>query len=410
MSWRVTLSVLLLVLLGLLSSYWNRPPVFLNSSQLSLDGYTHIELLGDSNWKMSKEDGWASTHPSRARLSNTKVEQWLRLFETVQPSLPPKGSPSHTIRFTQYDSDRTIDLPVWFDVVGPAKIQFENVWYLVSAEVVEPIRFGLAPFRTFQIVPPAVSPASVKITVGNSTSLELVRSSLWSIHEPLSAPADAGAVQTWLESVELKSADAILGEVSQIDVELLSGLFPVSAELSLIGADSAPTRSVRFGKRLSDGSRLAQVRGEDVIFVVGPEDAATMLPSPTRFLVPTCTTLAPERVHTLVVGQQAERRNGISGRFSADGDRLLNLLTVTPATNFALAASFADGITIQLFDQSGEILFSGEIKIEGNQVAVCSDGLARILPLGDDLLSWIRKAVDTNDQDQSSSPPPEGAS
>ena len=210
--------------------------------------------------------------------------------------------------------------------------------------------------------------------------------------------------------MESKSAGAILGHVSQDQAELLSGLFPVAAELSLVGDQSVPGRSIRFGKRLPDGSRLAQVHGEDVIFVVRPEDAAFMLPSPTRFLVPTCATLVPERVHTIVVAQQAERRNSVTGRFGSSGERLLELLTSTPATNFALASSFANGVIIEAFDRSGETLYSGEIQIEGNQVAVWSDGLARILPLDDDLVSWIQEAVGTTDQDQSLSLPPVGAS
>ena len=410
MSWRITASVFLVVLAGMVTAYWNRPLSLLTTTKISLDGYTNIELLGESSWTMSKEADWSSIHPIRARLSSSQVEQWIRLLEQVQPCLAPKGVPSHTIRFTQSSSDLTLDLPVWFDVVGPAKIQFEGVWYSVSSEVLEPIRFGLAPFRTSQLLPLALSPTTIKIKVGNSTSLELVKSSSWSVREPLLAPADAGAIQTWLEAVESKSAGGILGHVSQDQAELLSGLFPVAAELILVGDQSVPGRSIRFGKRLPDGSRLAQVQGEDVIFVVRPEDAAFMLPSPTRFLVPTCTTLVPERVHTIVVAQQAERRNRVTGRFGSSGERLLELLTSTPATNFALASSFANGVIIEAFDRSGETLYSGEIQIEGNQVAVWSDGLARILPLDDDLVSWIQEAVGTTDQDQSSSLPPVGAS
>lgn len=410
MSWRLTVSVFLLVSTGIISTYLNRPLALMNSTKISLDGYTNIELLGESSWTMSKETGWASILPIRARLSTFQVEQWIGLLEQVEPCLAPKGDPSHTIRFTQSDSDPMLDVAVWFDIVGPAKIQFEDVWYSVSSEVLEPIRFGLAPFRTLQLLPPALSPTTIKIKVGNSTSLELARTPSWSVREPLLAPADAGAVQTWLEAVESKSAGSILGQVSQSEAELLSGLFPVAAELSLVGAPSVPDRSIRFGKRLPDGSRLAQVHGEDVIFVVRPEDAAFMLPSPTQFLVPTCTTLVPERVHTIVVAQQAERRNSVTGRFGSAGESLLELLTSVPATNFALASSFANGVIIEAFDRSGESLFSGELQVEANQVAVWSNGLARILPLGDELFSWIREAVGTTDQDQSSSLPPVDAS
>lgn len=410
MSWRLTVSVFLLVSTGIISTYLNRPLALMNSTKISLDGYTNIELLGESSWTMSKETGWASILPIRARLSTFQVEQWIGLLEQVEPCLAPKGDPSHTIRFTQSDSDPMLDVAVWFDIVGPAKIQFEDVWYSVSSEVLEPIRFGLAPFRTLQLLPPALSPTTIIIKVGNSTSLELARTPSWSVREPLLAPADAGAVQTWLEAVESKSAGSILGQVSQSEAELLSGLFPVAAELSLVSAPSVPDRSIRFGKRLPDGSRLAQVHGEDVIFVVRPEDAAFMLPSPTQFLVPTCTTLVPERVHTIVVAQQAERRNSVTGRFGSAGESLLELLTSVPATNFALASSFANGVIIEAFDRSGESLFSGELQVEANQVAVWSNGLARILPLGDELFSWIREAVGTTDQDQSSSLPPVDAS
>ena len=111
-----------------------------------------------------------------------------------------------------------------------------------------------------------------------------------------------------------------------------------------------------------------------------------------------------------VVAQQAERRNSVTGRFGSAGEGLLELLTSLPATNFALSSSFANGVIIEAFDRSGESLFSGELQVEANQVAVWSNGLARILPLGDELISWIREAVGTTDPDQSSSLPPVGAS
>ena len=407
MSWRVTAFVLFVAAALVVWSSWSRPLELLNTGQIHLDGYSQIEVLGTSGWSMSKQRGWVSVTPNRARLSNTQVEQWIRLLETVEPCLPPEAEPTHTIRFSESDSAPNIDVPVWLDVVGPVKIQLEEVWYSVSSEVAEPIRFGLAPFRSLQILPPSFSPAGVKITLGDRTSLELSKASSWSVREPLLAPADAGVVQAWLEAVELKSALAILGEVPEDEADLLAGLFPVAAELSLIGTQSTPTRSVRFGKRLPDGSRLAQVRGEDVVFVVGPEDAAFMLPSPTRFLIPTCTTLVPERIHTIAVGDQALRRNALTGRFDSVGDRLLDLLTFTHASNFALAATLSDGVVFQAFDRSGGILFSGHIQIDGAQVAVWSEGLARIVPLGDELISWIRSAVDTNDQGQSSQSTPE---
>ena len=174
MSWRITVGVP-----GcngsMVTAYWKRPLSLLTTTKISLDGYTNIELLGESSWTMSKEADWSSIHPIRARLSSSQVEQWIRLLEQVQPCLAPKGVPSHTIRFTQSGSDLTLDLPVWFDVVGPAKIQFEGVWYSVSSEVLEPIRFGLAPFRTSQLLPLALSPTTIKIKVGNNTPLNWSR-------------------------------------------------------------------------------------------------------------------------------------------------------------------------------------------------------------------------------------------
>ena len=307
MNWRTTACVLVLALASVVWSSWSRPLDLLPSPELNLDAYSQIEVLGDTGWSMSKKGDWRTTRPSRARLSNTRVEQWIRHFDRLESCPPPEETPAHTIRFSESDSSGPLDVPVWFDVVGPAKIQLDGRWYSVSSEVVEPIRFGLAPFRTLQVVPPSFSPTAVRITLGDRVSLELLRTSSWSIREPLEAPADSGAVQAWLEAVESKAAAAILGEVPATQSQLLSGLFPVAAELTLVGTELMPTRSIRFGKRLADGSRLAQIRGEDVVFVVGPEDTAFMLPSPTRFLFPTCSTLLPERIHTIAVGQQRNR-------------------------------------------------------------------------------------------------------
>ena len=408
MNWRTTACVLVLALATAVWSSWSRPLDLLPSPELNLDAYCQIEVLGDTGWSMSKEGDWRTTRPSRARLSNTRVEQWIRHFDRLESCPPPEEAPAHTIRFSESDSSGPLDVPVWFDVVGPAKIQLDGRWYSVSSEVVEPIRFGLAPFRTLQVVPPSFSPTAVRITLGDRVSLELLRTSSWSIREPLEAPADSGAVQAWLEAVESKAAAAILGEVPATQSQLLSGLFPVAAELSLVGTESMPTRSIRFGKRLADGSRLAQVRGEDVVFVVGPEDTAFMLPSPTRFLFPTCTTLLPERIHTIAVGNTAVRRNALSGRFDPVGTLLLDLLTATPASNFAMSASLPDGAPFQAFSQAGEELFTGQIQLEGSQLAVWSDGLARIMPAGDGLITWLQSAVGTADPDHSSSSPPEG--
>ncbi len=408
MNWRTTGCVLGLALAVVVWSSWSRPLDLLPSPVLNLDAYSQIEVLGETGWSMSKGEDWRTNRPTRARLSNTRVEQWIRHFDRLESCSPPEEVPAHTIRFSKSHSNGPLDVPVWFDVVGPAKIQLDGRWYSVSSEVVEPIRFGLAPFRTLQVVPPSFSPTAVRITLGDRISLELLRTSSWSIREPLEAPADAGAVQAWLEAVESKAAAAILGEVPATQGPLLSGLFPVAAELSLVGTESMPTRSIRFGKRLADGSRLAQVRGEDVVFVVGPEDTAFMLPSPTRFLLPTCTTLLPERIHTIAVGDTAVRRNALTGRFDSVGNLLLDLLTTTPASNFAMSTSLLDGAPFQAFSQSGEELFSGQIQLEGNQLAVWSDGLARIMPVGDGLISWLQSAVGTADPDQSSSSPPEG--
>ena len=408
MNWRTTGYVLVLALASVVWSSWSRPLDLLPSPDLNLDAYAQIEILGDTGWSMSKEGDWRTTRPSRARLSNTRVEQWIRHFEYLEACLPPEEAPTHTIRFSESNSNDPLDVPVWFDVVGPAKIQLDDRWYSVSSEVVEPIRFGLAPFRTLQVIPPSFSPTAVRITLGDRLSLELARTSSWSIREPLEAPADDGAVEAWLEAVESKAAAAILGEVPPTQEQLLSGLFPVAAELSLVGAESVPTRSIRFGKRLDDGSRLAQVRGEDVVFVVGPDETAFMLPSPTRFLLPTCTTLLPERIHTIAVGDTAVRRNALTGRFDPVGNLLLDLLTSTPASNFAMSASLPDGAPFQAFSQSGDELFAGQIQLEGSQLAVWSDGLARIMPVDDGLLSWLQSAVGTTDPAQSSSSTPEG--
>ena len=402
MNWRVTACVLLLALATGVWSSWKRPLELLRSPDLNLDAYSQIELLGGTSWSMSKGSDWRTTRPTRARLSNTRVEQWIRHFDSLEPCLAPEEAPSHSLRFSQSESVESLDVPVWFDVVGPVKIQFDDRWYSVSSEVAEPIRFGLAPFRTLQIVPPSFLPTAITITLGGRPSLELLRTASWSIREPLSAPADDGAVQTWLEAVESKTASAILGEVPARQKELQSGLFPVAAELSLVGNDSLATRSIRFGKRLPDGSRLAQVRGEDVVFVIGPENTAFMLPSPTRFLVPTCTTLLPERISTIAVGDKAVRRNSLTGQFDPVGDRLLELLTATPASNFALSASLPDGVAFQAFDANGAPLFTGQIQIEGSQMAVWSDGLARIMPIGDNLVTWLESAIGTADQDQNS--------
>lgn len=408
MNWRITGCVLLLAAASVVWSSWARPLELLRSPEMNLDLYSQVEVLGDAGWSMLKEGDWRTTRPNRSRLSNTRVEQWIRHFDRLEPCPPPKDAPAHTLRFSQSNARESLDVPVWFDVVGPAKIQFDGRWYSVSSEVVEPIRFGLAPYRTLQVVPPSFLPTAVRITLGDRVSLELLRNSSWSIREPLEAPADAGAVQGWLEAVESKAASAILGEVAATQEELLSGLFPVSAELSLVGTESIPARTIRFGKRLADGSRLAQVRGEDVVFVVAPEDTAFMLPSPTRFLLPTCTTLVPERIHTIAVGDTGVRRNALTGRFDPVGNLLLDLLTATPASNFAMSGSLPDGTPFQAFSQSGDTLFAGQIQLEGSQLAVWSDDLARILPVDDGLISWLQSAVDTADQDQSSLSPPEG--
>ena len=408
MNWRITGCVLLLAAASVVWSSWARPLELLRSPEMNLDLYSQVEVLGDAGWSMLKEGDWRTTRPSRSRLSNTRVEQWIRHFDRLEPCPPPEDAPAHTIRFSQSNAGESLDVPVWFDVVGPAKIQFDGRWYSVSSEVVEPIRFGLAPYRTLQVVPPSFLPTAVRITLGDRVSLELLRNSSWSIREPLEAPADAGAVQAWLEAVESKAASAILGEVAATQEELLSGLFPVAAELSLVGTESIPARTIRFGKRLADGSRLAQVRGEDVVFVVAPEDTAFMLPSPTRFLLPTCTTLVPERIHTIAVGDTGVRRNALTGRFDPVGNLLLDLLTATPASNFAMSGSLPDGTPFQAFSQSGDTLFAGQIQLEGSQLAVWSDGLARILPVDDGLISWLQSAVDTADQDQSSLSTPEG--
>ena len=155
MNWRVTACVLLLALATGVWSSWKRPLELLRSPDLNLDAYSQIELLGGTSWSMSKGSDWRTTRPTRARLSNTRVEQWIRHFDSLEPCLAPEEAPSHSLRFSQSESVDSLDVPVWFDVVGPVKIQFDDRWYSVSSEVAEPIRFGLAPFRTLQIVPPS---------------------------------------------------------------------------------------------------------------------------------------------------------------------------------------------------------------------------------------------------------------
>ena len=160
MSWRVTAFVLFVAAALLAWSSWGRPLELLNAGQIHLGGYSQIEVLGTSGWSMSKQRGGISTTPNRGRLSNAQVEQWIRLLESVEPCLPPEAEPTHTLRFSESESAPNIDVPVWFDVVGPVKIELEEVWYSVSSEVAEPIRFGLAPFRSLQILPPSFSPAA----------------------------------------------------------------------------------------------------------------------------------------------------------------------------------------------------------------------------------------------------------
>ncbi len=407
MNRRLTGFILLISLAILVWSFRSRPLDLLRAPELSLAAYSQIEVLGDSGWCMLKDGDWRMSRPNRARLSNTQVEGWIRHFENLEFCAPPKEEPTRTLRFSNSDSSENLDVPVWFGVVGPAKVQLGGLWYSISSEFADPIRFGLSPFRTLQIIPPAIMPTGITITLGDRTSLELSKRSSWLLREPLAAPADGGAVQSWLEAVELKTASAILGVAPKNDEKLLSGLFPVSAELTLIDTDSLPTRSIRFGKRLTDGSRIAQVRGEDVVFVIAPEDTSFMLPSPTRFLIPTCTTLVPERIHTIAVGDQAVRRNALTGRFDSVGSRLLDLLTATPATNFAMADSLVEGAAFQAFDEGGDVLFTGQIQIEGAQLAIWSDGLARIMPLDEGLIKWLQSAFDTTDQDQSSRLSPE---
>ncbi|MEC8115035.1 MAG: hypothetical protein VX104_04225 [Planctomycetota bacterium] len=408
MNWRITGYLLGLAVASMVWSSWTRPLDLLPSPDLNLESYSQIEVIGDAGWSMSKDGDWCTSRPRRARLSNTRVEQWIRHFDRLESCLPPEDAPAHSIRFSKSLSGGSLDVPVWFDVVGPAKIQFDGRWYSVSSEVAEPIRFGLAPFRTLQVVAPSFSPTAIRIKLGDRVSLELLKTPSWSIREPLEAPADPGAVQAWLEAVESKTASAILGEVPATQEELLSGLFPVAAELSLVGTETIPTRSIRFGKRLADGSRLAQVRGEDTVFVVSAEDTAFMLPTPTRFLFSTCTTVLPERIHTIAVGDKAVRRNALTGQFDAVGTLLLDLLSSTPASNFAMSSSLPDGVPFQSFGQSGEALFTGQIQLEGSQLAVWSDGLARIMPADDGLISWLQSAVGTTDRPQSSLSTPEG--
>ncbi|MAW41979.1 MAG: hypothetical protein CMJ30_06160 [Phycisphaerae bacterium] len=395
MRWRSTFVLALFTAGCVFWSAWDRPLATRSVPRLDLGQYTRVDLQGPSGWRMVNTGGWVSEFPARSRLSNFQVEDWIAKVETIEPCLPPATSSEHTLRFSSPELGLSKDLPIWFDLEGPVKISIEGNWFAASSEVAEPIRFGLAPFRTLQIVPPSISPDKIRITIGDVPALELSKAASWSLHEPLLAPADSGAVQTWLAAVEQKLAIAILGEVDPNDHRLATGLFSVAAELSLLATDGQGSRSVRFGKRLADGSRLAQVRGEDVVFVVDSDDAAFILTSPTRFLIPTCTTTAPERVESIAVGDQVVRRSSLSGRFDPMGQSLVDALTLTPATNFALASTLAEGMIVEAFDATGATLFSGKIQAEAGQVAVWSEGLARILPASEDLILWIQSGSGT---------------
>ena len=167
MNWRITGCVLLLAAASVVWSSWARPLELLRSPEMNLDLYSQVEVLGDAGWSMLKEGDWRSTRPNRSRLSNTRVEQWIRHFDLLEPCPPPEDAPAHTIRFSQSNAGESLDVPVWFDVVGPAKIQFDGRWYSVSSEVVEPIRFGLAPYRTLQVVPPSFLPTAFDSTASS---------------------------------------------------------------------------------------------------------------------------------------------------------------------------------------------------------------------------------------------------
>ena len=207
--------------------------------------------------------------------------------------------------------------------------------------------------------------------------------------------------------MESKAAAAILGEVPATQSQLLSGLFPVAAELSLVGTESMPTRSIRFGVwPTALDSHKFEVKMSS-LWLARKTLLSCCQVQPGSFFRPAPLFL-PERIHTIAVGDTAVRRNALSGRFDPVGTLLLDLLTATPASNFAMSASLPDGVPFQAFSQAGEELFTGQIQLEGSQLAVWSDGLARIMPVGDGLISWLQSAVGTTDPDQSSSSPPEG--
>ena len=188
MNWRTTACILVLALATAVWSSWSRPLDLLPSPELNLDAYCQIEVLGDTGWSMSNEGDWRTTRPSRARLSNTRVEQWIRHFDRLESCFPPEDAPAHSIRFSKSLSGSPLDVPVWFDVVGPAKIQLDGRWYSVSSEVAEPIRFGLAPFR-LSSRSAVFSPTAIRINLATGFHL-VIRTSSWSIRKPLEAPAD----------------------------------------------------------------------------------------------------------------------------------------------------------------------------------------------------------------------------
>ena len=403
MKWRTTMSFLLLGGICFAFSHWGQPAPLVMARSLDLVQYSTVQLLGGDGWTMSRGDQWVSSFPGNSRLSNMSVERWLAFLEQREPTTEPESEPSHVLRFSSDSSKASegLEIPVWFDFAGPPKIFVDQQWFHVSSEFIEPIRFGLDPFRTSQVIPFASSPSSFSVTIGGQTALSLSRHERWEMVHPVAAPADPGAVQAWLEAIDRVEARSILGQITPGTRDLQDGLFSVQAELSLSIPERDEPQRIRFGKLLSDGSRIAQVISEDVVFVVDAEDAALLLSSPTRFLLPTVATLAPERVDSIVFGEKSLRRNAVTGRWSEPGNQAIALLVQTPASSFALAAELPQSIPIDAFDSAGELLFSGRMQVEGSNAAVWSEGLARVVPIPPALVNWIRDTAESSGPDQS---------
>ena len=257
MNWRTTGCVLVLALASVVWSSWSRPLDLLPSPELNLDAYSQVEVFGDTGWSMSKEGDWRTTRPIRARLSNTRVEHWIRHFDRLE-SCPEKNQ--HT------------------PFVPPSQIQAAHSTYrcrlmwlarpksnlmgggIRQSVVVEPICFGLASFHLLQVVPPSFRPRRSESYSAIGSPLNYSGLRRGRFVEPSEAPADLELSRLGWRPWNRKQ-QRFLGVPATQQRRCFQVCSPVAAELSFVGNQSMPTRSIRFGKRLADGSRLAQVRG-----------------------------------------------------------------------------------------------------------------------------------------------------